>query len=145
MPNWTPKSVGLLAQHKDLKSLDGQKVLFYEEPYDSADGRFTNVKIQFPDGSKFLASISDRSGEFLSATWGFVMETWKGRFATISVHESRTSDKLYYLFHPTDETDDTLISKPLTEEEKNQIKKIKEKAQTDQKAIDSINPADIPF
>lgn len=115
MAQFKPKGAGLLSQHPDLKSVDGAKVLFYEEPYDSEDGRFTNVKLQLPDGTKWLGSISDKSGQNLAEKWGYEMSKWAGRYAIMSVHESM-SGKTYVIFHPTDETDPAI--RPFSAEDK---------------------------
>lgn len=95
---WKKKNNGILTP--DMIA-DGERIKLLEEPYES--GSFTNVKVELPDGSHKLGSISDISGDRLSEVWGSDMSKWVGREVQVSIRVGKNSGKPYIVLLPTED------------------------------------------
>jgi hypothetical protein len=126
---------------------DGMKVKILEEGYQNEKG-FWNIKVQvldLPEESHKLAGCGAMTGDNFVNAWGENMENWIGHTAVVSVRKKRNGDN-YVVLVPTDDPVDTTIqAKPLTSEEKADIKAIREAHTPKEPTEPIIDPKDIPF
>jgi len=124
---------------------DGDTIKILEEAFETfsetKQQTYLNCKVQLSDGTKRLASIDGNFGaDSFAEKWGTETKDWIGRFAKISIKESKAGNK-YIILIPLDKERDisgTVVLPPEKTENNTDVDSVKY-------PTEDITPEDIPF